>query len=48
MKRVVNALYSMLDNGLTFGKPTSPVKMLMDNCEVYGGLGSGQDFPYRL
>ena len=38
IKRVVNALSSMLDNGLTFGKPTSLVKMLMDNCEVYGGL----------
>lgn len=38
IKRVVSALFAMMDNGLTVGKPNSPVKMLMDNCEVYAGL----------
>lgn len=36
--RVVNALLSTMDNGLTTGRPDSDVKMLMDNCEVYAGL----------
>ena len=36
--RVLNSLFATMDNGLTYGQPTSKVKMLMDNCEVYGGL----------
>lgn len=38
VERVISALMAMMDNGLTLGKPNSPVKMLMDNCEVYAGL----------
>ena len=36
--RVLNSLFATMDNGLTYGQPKSKVKMLMDNCEVYGGL----------
>ena len=36
--RVLNSLFATMDNGLTYGQPTSKVKMLMDNCEVYAGL----------
>ena len=36
--RVVNALFATMDNGLTMATPKSHVKLLMDNCEVYGGL----------
>ena len=42
IKRVVNALFSTMHNGLTTGKPGSDVKMLMDNCEVYGGLQAAE------
>lgn len=42
IKRVVNALFSTMHNGLTMGKPGSDVKMLMDNCEVYGGLQAAE------
>ncbi|MBQ5841416.1 MAG: hypothetical protein IIW40_05620, partial [Clostridia bacterium] len=38
LRRVVNALFATMDNGLTMATPRSPVKLLMDNCEVYGGL----------
>ena len=38
VEQVISALMAMMDNGLTLGKPNSPVKMLMDNCEVYAGL----------
>ena len=38
VERVLNALFVTMDEGLTYGQPTSQVKMLMDNCEVYGGL----------
>jgi len=38
IERVGNALFATMDNGLTMAKPTSPVKLLMDNCEVYAGL----------
>ena len=38
IQRVLNSLFATMDNGLTYGQPTSKVKMLMDNCEVYGGL----------
>lgn len=38
IQRVLNSLFATMDNGLTYGQPTSKVKMLMDNCEVYSGL----------
>lgn len=38
IQRVLNSLFATMDNGLTYGQPKSKVKMLMDNCEVYGGL----------
>lgn len=36
--RIVNALFSTMDNGLTWAKPDYQIKYLMDNCEVYQGL----------
>lgn len=36
--RIVNALFSTMDNGLTWAKPDYKIKYLMDNCEVYQGL----------
>ena len=38
IQRVLNSLFATMDNGLTYGQPKSKVKLLMDNCEVYGGL----------
>lgn len=35
--RVVNAMLSTMDNGLTMAKPDYKIKYLMDNCEVYEG-----------
>jgi len=37
--RVINAINSTMDDGLTITKPDYPVKYLMDNTEVYEGLG---------
>lgn len=38
IQRVLSSLFATMDNGLTYGQPKSKVKLLMDNCEVYGGL----------
>lgn len=36
--RIIEAMLSTLDRGLTYAKPDYEVKYLMDNCEVYEGL----------
>lgn len=46
LRRVVNALFATMDDGLTMATPRSPVKLLMDNCEVYGGLQAAAEL-YR-
>ncbi len=38
--RVTEAMLKTLDRGLTYAKPDYEVKYLMDNCEVYEGLGA--------
>lgn len=37
IRRVINAMYATMHDGLTFAKPDYEVKYLMDNCEVYEG-----------
>ena len=37
IQRIINAMFEMYHNGLTFAKPEWKVKYLMDNCEVYEG-----------
>lgn len=37
--RVINAMNANMNDGLTIAKPDYPVKYLMDNTEVYEGLG---------
>ena len=38
IKRVINALYSTMDDGLTWAKPDYKIKYLMDNAEVWRGM----------
>lgn len=38
IKRIIDAMLSTMDNGLTLSKPDYEVKYLMDNCEVYEAL----------
>lgn len=37
IRRITDAMFSTLSNGLTFAKPDYEVRYLMDNCEVYNG-----------
>lgn len=37
LERIVNVIFSKLQDGLTYAKPNHRVKYLMDNCEVYDG-----------
>lgn len=37
LERIVNVIFSNLQDGLTYAKPNHRVKYLMDNCEVYDG-----------
>lgn len=39
IERIINALYATMYDGLTTAKPDYPVKYLMDNCEVWQGIG---------
>lgn len=39
IERIVGALYATMYDGLTTAKPDYPVKYLMDNCEVWEGIG---------
>ncbi|MGC8619422.1 MAG: hypothetical protein ACP5LA_02770 [Thermoplasmata archaeon] len=39
----LNAIFSTMNNNLTFAKPDYDVKYLMDNCEVYKGLISSSN-----
>lgn len=41
--RIINAINATIDEGLTIVKPNYPVKYLMDNTEVYAGLGCAVD-----
>lgn len=38
IKRIINALYSTMDDGLTWAKPDYKIKYLMDNAEVWRGM----------
>ena len=40
IKRVINALYSTMDDGLTWAKPDYKIKYLMDNIAVWRGMGN--------
>ncbi|MCL2519014.1 MAG: hypothetical protein FWF15_10670 [Oscillospiraceae bacterium] len=40
INRVVNAMMSTYDDGLTWGRPDYQIKYLMDNCEVFMGMES--------
>ncbi len=40
IRRVVNAMFATMHNGLTFAKPDYRIKYLMDNCEVYAGMSA--------